>query len=330
MASKLRDIAAEAGVSVATVSRVLSGVRPVSPELRVRVLAAVENRGYRPNVVARSLRTRKTFVIGVIIPSIVNPFFTAVVRAIEDVALQAGYAVTISSSDQDVAKETRHLEIFRTRMVDAILATVADTHRSDLAPLLQSNMPVVLVDRLLAGAQLDTVTVNTTRGACNAVTYLLERGYKRIAILGGPPNVSTAVDKLQGYLDALHNHGVPVDTDLIVSGDYSEASGASLGRVLLDLPHPPDAILAANNQMTLGLFTILQERGMRLPQEIGLIGFDDARWTAIARPPITVVDQPTYELGRVATQLLLERIRNSNGGPRHEVLNTRLIVRGSC
>ncbi len=330
VAVQIRDIAADAQVSAATVSRVLNGSHIVDDNLRLRVLASVEKLGYQPNMVARSLRTHKSFVLGVIIPSITNPFFTAVARAVEDAALEAGYAVTICSSDQDLAKERRYLEVLRNRMVDGALVAVADMDASDLTPLTQSGMPVVLVDRCLQGVTLDSVIVDTRQGAYMAVEHLINRGYRRIGMVGGPLGVSTAASKLEGFHQALADRGMPIDEDIVLTGDYTEASGYELGRTLLDMRTPPDAVLAANNQMTLGFFRLVRERGLRVPQEIAFIGFDDAPWASLVVPPVTVVDQPMYELGKRATQMLLERIDGRRQEIRHDVLPTRLIMRGSC
>jgi LacI family transcriptional regulator len=330
MATQIRDIAADAQVSVATVSRVLNGSRTVNEALRVRVVESVARLGYQPNVFARSLRLHKSFVLGVIIPSITNPFFTAVARAVEDTALEAGYAVAICSSDQDMARERRYLDVLRNRMVDGALVTVADRQSSDLAPLLQSGMPVVLVDRCLTGVTLDSVTVDTRRGAYMAVEHLLGRGYRRIGLVGGPPHVSTAVSKLEGFRQALTDHGLPIEADLMVAGEYTDASGYEAGARLLGLRNPPEAVVVANNQMTLGFFRLVRERCLRVPQEMAFIGFDDAPWAALVVPPVTVIDQPTYDLGRCATELLLERLDGGRREIRHAVLPTRLIVRGSC
>ena len=328
--AKLKDIASEAGVSVATVSRVFTNARPVSDDLRERVLATAARNGYQPNLLARSLRTSRTFVFGVIVPSITDPFFAPIARAIEEVAYAEGYCVSISSSDGDVLKERLHVEALHRRRVDGAIIKVADMHRTDLSMLIESGTPIVLIDRLLQGQSLDTVTVDTRQGARSAVDYLIHRGYHRIATLAGPQHVSTAIHKLEGYRQAHLDHGLAVDESLIAYGDYTEASGRDLGRRLLDLQAPPDAFLVANNEMTYGFFTVLRERGLRVPQQVGLIGFDDAKWTAIAVPPMTVVEQPAQDVGRTAVELLLDRLRLPERPAQSRILPTRLVIRGSC
>lgn len=331
MPVSMKDIARESGVSVATVSRVLNGSATVREELRARVLSSVEKLGYQPNMVARSLRMRKTMVIGVIIPNILNPFFTDIVRGVEDAALKAGYVVTVLSSDQSLAKERRYLQLLRNRMVDGVLIAVAHQRESDLTPLVERGLPVVLVDRSLDGAPFDRVTVDTWRGAYLGAELLIQRGYRRIAFLGGPNSVSTAADKLAGYRAALEDYGVQIDERLVLEGDYTEASGHDLGRRLLDMPDRPDAVLVANNLMTLGFYTIVREYGLRVPHEIAFVGFDDRPWAALAIPPITMIDQPTYELGRSATEMLLARMSGEvEGEPRQVVLPCKLVIRGSA
>ena len=335
MALKIRDIAEDAGVSIATVSRVLNKSQPVSEELRERVMASVERLGYRPNPVARSLRTRRTFVIGVIVPNISNAYFTDIVRAIEDVALEAGYVVTVCSSDQDLAKERRYVDVLRNRMVDGVLIAVADRTQSQVSPLTESKVPVVLIDRRLeASSNGDSVTVDTRHGAYVAVQHLFQRGYSRIGIVGGPSAVSTALDKIEGYKDALREHSVPLDEGLVFEGDYTEASGADIARRIFQMDNPPQAVLIANNLMTLGFFKVVKEYGLRVPHDIAFVSFDDSTWASLADPPVTLVDQPTYELGKTATEILLDRMDSEasdvHAEARHLVLRPRLIVRGSC
>lgn len=331
MPSRIKDIAQDAGVSTATVSRVLNKTQSVSEELQARVEASVAKLGYRPNIVARSLRLRRTFVIGMIIPNVSNAYFMDIVRAAEDVAIESGYAGTICSSDQDLTKERRYVEMLRDRMVDGALIAVADRQASDLSSLVRAKVPIVLIDRRLDDAALDSVTVDTRSGAYSGVQHLVQRGYKRIATIAGPQSVSTGADKLEGYREALRDAGLPIDEELICIGDYSDASGYELGRGLLNISHPPQAVLAANNLMTLGLLRAVQERGLRIPHDIGIIGFDDNKWASLLSPPVTFVDQPTYELGKTATELLLARMKGERRpSVEHVVLRTRLIVRGSC
>lgn len=331
MRSKIHDIAKEAQVSIATVSRVLNGTQPVSDALSARVLMAAERLHYQPNPGAQSLRTRRSLVIGVIIPNISNPSFTDMVQAVQEVADQAGYIVTICSSHEDLAMEQSYLRLLHNRRVDGAIMTVVDRHMTQLTALLQNNVPVVLMDRLLEEVAIDSVTVDVQRGAYFAVEHLIQRGYQRIAMLGGPASASTAVDRLAGYRQALHDNGLSVDEALVLAGNYTQESGVELGKRLLDLPDPPTAVLVANNQMTLGFFRVVKEYGLRIPHNVAIVGFDDSEWSSLVTPPITVIDMPTYDLGKVAAEMLLKRIRGEETGePKHVVLRCKLVIRGSA
>jgi LacI family transcriptional regulator len=325
----MKLIAEDAQVSIATVSRVLNGKGSTTPEIRERVMRSVEKLGYQPNMVARSLRMRKSFVLGLIIPNITNPFFTHIARAVEDIALQSGYIVTIFSSDQNLEKEKRYLELMCNRMIDGALVTVADQQKSDLDALVHAEIPIVLIDRHLENALFDRVMVDTYGGTYRAVEYLRERGYQRIGMLAGPQNVSTAVDKVNGYKQALTDYKLPLDEGLLEYGDYTEESGAVIGRQMLSQPRPPDAVIVSNNLMTLGFYRVIKEFGLRIPHEIALIGFDDTNWSSLVTPAITMIDQPTYEMGKKAIEFLLERIAGELHEQRTHILRTKMIIRGS-
>jgi LacI family transcriptional regulator len=192
-----------------------------------------------------------------------------------------------------------------------------------------AGIPVVLIDRYLEKSSFDRVMVDTYGGTYRAVEYLLQRGYRRIGLIAGPQNVSTAVDKTQGYKQAIIDQKLPLDETLLLYGDYTEESGIALGRQILSQPVPPDALIVSNNLMTLGVYRVIKEYGLRIPHEIALIGFDDIQWTSLVTPPITMIDQPTYELGQKAIEFLLERIAGYSLGPRTHILRTKMIIRGS-
>ena len=207
---------------------------------------------------------------------------------------------------------------------------VVDHHMTQLMELLQSNVTVVLVDRRLEGVAIDSVTIDNQRGAYFAVEHLIQRGYQRIAMLGGPASVSTAVDRLAGYRQALRDNGLSVDETLVLEGDYTQESGVELGKRLLGLPDPPTAVLVANNEMTLGFFRVVKEYGLRIPHNVAIVGFDNSEWSSLVTPPITVIEQPTHDVGKAAAEILLKRIRGEETGePKHVVLRARLVIRGS-
>lgn len=330
----IKQIAAEAGVSIATVSRVINGRETVDPRLRDQVLEAIDRLDYRPNGIARSLRLRRTATLGAVIPSITNPYFTEVVRAMQDTATEYGYTLLVTNSDRDVAKEEAALAIFLDRQVDGVVLVSAATGSEPsvaLRALLDHGTPIVALDRALTYLDLDQVTVNTRSGAREAVAHLVARGRRRIAFLAGPPSIFTATEKLAGYRDGLAEAGLPEDDALIFPGDYTVESGETQALALLALRSRPDALLVANNLMTLGAIRVLLRQQIAIPQEIAVVGYDDVPWTDVVRPTVTVVSQPTYELGKRAIELLVARLTRDGVAPSraNEVLPTLLIVRES-
>jgi LacI family transcriptional regulator len=325
----IKDVAREAGVSAATVSRVLNGTR-VDPALEARVREAIERLDYRPSGVARSLRTQRSSVWGLVIAEVRNPFYTDLIRAVEDVTQGAGYFVVVCNTDHSVEKEARYFELIATeRMAGAIVAP-SSSSRTDLAPLVGQGVPVVLVDRELAdGEPVDTVLVDNRAGALEAVRHLLASGYRRIACVSGPSDTTTGSQRLAGYAAALAEAGMPVADELVREADFRDGGGYEAATALLALVDPPDALFVANNQMTLGALRAVSERGLRMPEQLGLVGFDDMPWAPLVRPPLTTVAQPIYELGRETAGLLLRRIAGEAFEPRVITLRPTLRVRGS-
>ncbi|MFI6735014.1 LacI family DNA-binding transcriptional regulator [Nonomuraea sp. NPDC050451] len=295
------DVAREAGVSAATVSRVLNGARTVDPAMVARVLTAVRELGYRPNAVARNLRRSRTTLWAVIISDIGNPFFTAMVRGIEDVAQQEGYSVVLCNSDEDPAKEETYVAAALSEQMAGVIISSSGSVKA-AKTLIDSPIPVVAVDRELPRGAVDTVVVDNEGGARTATEHLLAAGYRRIACIAGPEGVSTADLRLRGYTAALPT------PPLIVRADFREQGGYDAMAALLSSPEPPDAVFVANNLMTVGALRCLTERGVDVPGQVGLVGFDEIPWADLVRPSPSTVTQPTYELGRMAARLLVDRI----------------------
>jgi LacI family transcriptional regulator len=330
----MRAVAEEVGVSTATVSRALNSPDRVSPELRERVMAAAARLGYRPNQVARSLRTQRTRTLGVVIPTITNPYFADAVRAMQDVASAHGYTLLIANSDHQPAKEDAALSTLRDHRVDGII--LVSTSRAPAPPaglkaLLDSATPVVVVDRALPYLDASRVLVDTRGGARLAVQHLVQRGRRRIAFIAGPSGVWTAEEKLMGYYEGLMAANLVGDEELIVPGEYTVEGGEASAIRLLALRPRPDAVLIANNLMTLGAYRVLLREGIVIPRDLAVVGFDDVAWTDVVRPTLTVVSQPTQELGREAIEVLLQRITQPDVPPRPHVrlLPTHLVVRES-
>ncbi|HLH74103.1 MAG TPA: LacI family DNA-binding transcriptional regulator [Chloroflexota bacterium] len=325
----IRDIARHARVSAATVSRVLNGHDTVHPNLRDQVLRSLSALGYYPNGVARSLRTRQTQTVGVIIPDILNPHFAEAVRAIQDTLAVAGYTPLLCNSDRDRGREFADVAALLARGVDGLILASAAEHASEIAACVRGHRPVVLMDRNLPDSPFDSVSVDCQTPTRDAVLHLVERGRRRIAHLAGPQETSTAREKLAGYREGLEQAGLPFDPPLVCFGDYTTSQGEAASELLLDRRPPPDAVICANNLMSQGLLRAIARRGLAVPTDVAVIATDDVYWTVLIDPPLTVIAQPVYELGQRAATLLLDRLRGESGPPRCMRLQARLLIRES-
>jgi len=327
--STIHDVARRAGVSAATVSRVLNGQTEVSPDLTERVRDAVEELDYRRNAVARNLRRRGTTVWGVIIPDIGNPFFTAMVRGMEDAAHEKGYSLVLCNSDENLEKERRYVDVALDEQMAGVIIAAASEADSDLSALLDRDIPVVAVDRRLERVDVDTVMVDNARGAQVGTAHLLEQGCTRVACITGPTRTTTAYQRLQGFLDAHRARGLEVDESLVLRQNFKEDGGRDGARHLAALDDPPDGLFVANNLMTVGALSALVDRDVKIPQDIALVGFDHLPWADLTRPQLTTVAQPTYEMGREAGRALSARIDGDTALPRTIVLSPAIHVRES-
>lgn len=323
------DVATRAGVSAATVSRVLNGSGTVAPELVRRVRDAVKDLDYRPNGVARNLRRRATRVWGLIISDIGNPFFTALVRGVEDAAHEAGYSLVLCNSDEILAKERSYIQVAVDEQMAGVILTPSSEADSDLTPLLERNIPVVAVDRRLHRHDVDTVVGDNVRGARLATEHLLDSGCRRIACITGPTKTTTAQERLAGYRQALAAAGIPQEDELVTVENFKEDGGYAGATRLLDLKNPPDGLFVANNLMTVGALGALVDRGVEVPRDLLIVGFDDIPWAKLTRPRLTTVDQPTYQMGMDAGRLLADRLRGNKGPSRTIMLSPTIQIRES-
>jgi LacI family transcriptional regulator len=327
--STIYDVARLASVSPATVSRVLNDSGGVNPEMAQRVRASVEMLGYRPNVVARNLRRKVASVWALIISDIENPHFTALVRGVEDVARSNGYSVVLCNSDEELAKERDYVAVALAERMAGVVISPSSDRDSAIGPLLDAGVPVVTIDRRLRASPVNSVVVSNKKGAQEATRHLLDGGYTRVACITGPTRTTTAAQRLAGYRSALTEAGREPDPQLVRIADYKESGGASAMRSLLDLPQPPDALLVANSLMTMGALGCLADAGVRIPEEMGIVGFDDLPWARLVSPRLTAVAQPTYDLGRTAAEMLVERAADPEAPVRTVTLPTQLVVRDS-
>ena len=327
--ANLADVARRAGVSTASVSRVLAGKPHVSDELRQRVLAAVKALNFRPSRLARSLRAQRSHVLGLIISDIQNPFFTSMVRAIEDVAYQHQYSLILCNADEDPAKEALYLDLMIAEKVAGVV--ISPTHEAAAAcqRLMEVGIPVVAIDRRLTDLAVDTVVVDNSSATFAIVSHLLADGHRRIGAVIGAPIVTTGQERRDGYLHALQAYGITPDAALLRVGSPTLATGYRLVNELLDLSNPPTALFLGNNLLTIGALKAIHERDLRIPEEIALAAFDEMDWMVI-KPALTVVAQPVYEMGRCAAERLLARITDPTRPMQEVVLQATVLVRQSC
>jgi len=329
--AKLKDVAREADVSISTVSRALNDSEKVHPDTKAHVKEVAEKLGYMPSRVARRLRLKdgKASLLGLVIPDIQNPFFADVTRGVEDVAQAEDYGLLLSNSDEDAEKQRLALDILRTEDVDGVIVPPVGTNDPAVKQLIDDGIAVVCVDRRLRNARVDTILSDNRRGAYEAVSHLIELGHERIGFIGGIPHISTLTERREGYEQALRDHGLPIDASLVVEGEARREQGKVFTEKLLALECPPTALFTGNNLTTLGALAALNEHGVAIPEEMAVVGYDDVPWPMALNPPPTVVDQPGYEMGRRAAEILLERLKAPNRSPTTVTLQPKLIVRRS-
>jgi DNA-binding LacI/PurR family transcriptional regulator len=327
---RISDVAKRAGVSNATVSRVLANKPHVREEVRQRVLQAVEELGFQPSRVARSLRVQRSRIIGLIISDIQNPFFTSLVRAVEDVAYAHEYAVFLCNSDEDVDKEKLYIDLLMAERVAGVVISPTREQHSACQRLARAQIPLVTVDRRLTDLSVDTVLVDNVNASVELVSHLIEDGHRRIGAVLPFPAITSGRERRAGYEMALESHDIPVVPELIGTGAPKESVGYSLTMDLLDRPNRPTALFTGNNLLTVGALRAIHDLGMVIPDEIAIAAFDELDWMSLVKPNLTVAAQPTYELGRAAAQLLMERIDNPTRPAQEIMLKPEIKIRQSC
>ncbi len=330
MTATIHDVAQRAGVSSATVSRVLSDKPHVSQEIRDRVYAAIEELNYQPNRVARSLRVQRTSIIGLIISDIQNPFFLSLVRAVEDVAHTHQHAIFLCNTDEDVEKEKLYIDLMLAENVAGVIISPSREQDDPCEKLLKNNIPMVVVDRRLPDVAVDTVVVDNFHGAYALVEHLIQDGHTRIGAILGVPSATTGRERREGYLQAITDHQLTMQPELLRTGIPQEAIGHQLANDLLNLPEPPTALFTGNNLLTMGTVRAIQERGLHIPDDIAIGAFDAINWMSLIKPELTVVAQPTYQLGQAAANLLLQRLEDHTRPVQEVILQTQLLIRQSC
>lgn len=331
----MADVARSAGVSVATVSHVLNGTRPVLPHTRQAVLDAMDELGYTPNTLARSLVTSRTRSIGLAVSAISNPYFTEILQGVEAGALEHGYSLLIADPHDDPEHERKVVQLLHERRVDGMIVAPSADPRELLAYLGRHKVPTVLLDRLVdlpldASTRFDQVCADSAAPMAQLVTHLARLGHRRIALVAGLPGLSTTGERLTGYRDGLATAGLVYDERLVIHGNSESAGAEQATAALLSLASPPTALVTANNAMTIGALRALRGHGMSVPDDIALCCFDDFAWADLFSPRLTAIAQPSRDIGAQAVRVLLDRLAAPGRPARTERLPCTFVHRTSC
>jgi LacI family transcriptional regulator len=327
----IKDVAAHAGVSVATVSAVLNENKYVSPALAQRVRASIAVLKYERNNLARSLKKRVSHTIGLIVSDITNPFFTSVMRGVEDAANACGYSLILGNTDEDLKKEMSYIQLLESKRADGLIIAVTAGNHEYLYSWSAQHLPLVSIDRYPFELRIDAVLVNNVEAAEQVVEHLIKLGHQRIGVVTGLPGISTTIERLAGYRQALEAHGISFDPTLIAEGN-SRVDGGESGayQLLIQGATRPTALFVMNGLMAIGALQAIDKLGLRCPQDVALVSFDDFEWASVLHPRLTTVRQPTYEIGQKAALLLLERLQKRDTMPQEVRLQSELIIRESC
>jgi len=329
----MKDIARNLGLSISTVSRALRNLPSINQQTIEMVKKEAERLDYFPNSVARSLQQKYTTTIGVIVPEIHHYFFSSAIDGIEDCAHKAGYTIIVSKSNENYDREVLNLRTMVSNRVAGIIASVAQTTKDGehFLAIKKRGFPIVLFDRVLDDVDVNKVIVDDSQGAYNATMHLVRNGFKLIAHLSGPPNLKISEERIRGYRQALDDAGLEYDDRMVIHVPLDEQGGVEGITKLLELEKKPDAIVAVNDPVAVGVHKEARSRGLKIPDDLGITGFSNNPVTEMIEPQLTTVDQHAYEMGRIAADMLLKEIGagEENHNPETKVIKTNLIVRES-
>ncbi|MDP2966580.1 MAG: LacI family DNA-binding transcriptional regulator [Pelolinea sp.] len=315
----IHNVAKLAGVAPITVSRVINNSGYISDKTRKKVQVAISELGYVPNILARSLRSKRTNTLALVFTDITNPFFTILARGVEDTASIAGFNVIFCNTDESQEKEDNYIQLLLQKQVDGILLVPAGSNTRSIKVIQEQNTPLVILDRRVSHSNVDIVRGDSEGGAYQLTKYLIDLGHRHIAIISGPRNVSTAEDRLLGYKRAMEENGLKENIQSYY-GRFTQACGNDLTRKIFSHDPKPTALFAANNLMAIGALRALRDIGFKVPDDVALVSFDDIPENLTAFPFMTVVTQPSYELGKRATELLISRIKNDSAPENQEII----------
>jgi len=326
----MKDVARLAGVSTSTVSHVINKNRFVSEAIADKVNAAVEQLNYAPSALARSLKLNQTRTLGMLLTASSNPFYSEVVRGVERSCYERGYSLILCNTDGDAERMNRSLETLLQKRVDGLLLMCTENHRPSKDAISRyPSLPIVMMDWSPFDGANDVIQDNALLGGEMATEYLIRQGYHKIACITGPLDKTTAQERLNGYRQAMNNAGLEILPGYEVSGDFEFEGGVPAMEKLLALPEPPHAVFASNDAMAVGAYQALYQRGLRVPDDVAVIGYDDIQLAQYMMPPLTTIHQPKDSLGELAVDALLHRLQDPEAEPQILVLTPELVVRQS-
>lgn len=326
----IRDVAELAGVHPSTVSRVINNDSRISEKTKNKVLLIIKKLGYTPNAIARGLKIKRTYTLGMLIPDITNPFFAEIARGVEDAANANGFNIILCNTDDKLKKERIYLEILKGKRVDGLILGTAHIKDKSIIELEKKKFPYILLSRNIEGLDKNCVIVDDVAGGIMVTEYLIKLGHRRIAHITGPPTVRAANNRLEGYKFALEKHQIEYHEELVKEGDFRIKGGYQVMKRFLKLAEPPTAIFAANDLLALGAMQAIQKEKYHIPEDFCIIGFDDIRLASFVYPPLTTIRQPMLEMGALAVKMLLKIIEGGEFNQRKIVLKSKLIIRESC
>jgi LacI family transcriptional regulator len=325
----MKQVAEKAGVSTTTVSHVINNTRVVSEDARERVLSVIQELRYIPSAVARSLKNDRTHTIGMMIPNNSNPYFAELIQGIEDASFELGYNIILCNSYDDPKKQAAYIRVLMEKRIDGLIL-VSSGSDEDLSMLLANEViPKVLVDREVTGVAADLIEADHVQGAYEATRYLISLGHKRIACVAGPDTLLPSGGRVAGYQRALKEAGITVCDDFVVHSDFTSEGGFNAFQKLLTLDSKPTAIFASNDLMAIGGICAANQAGVKIPQDLSVIGYDDIALASFSTPPLTTIAQPKYQIGQLTAKTLVERISNPDSQVRRTMLTPELVIRQS-
>ena len=329
----ITDIAKTLGISPSTVSRALSDHRDIKTSTKNQIKKLAKELNYKPNLIAQSLKSNKTTIIGVIVPEIKHDFFASIISGIEEVAYDSGYTIIVCQSNESFEREVINTNVLINQRVAGIAASISQCTITNehFRAVIERGIPLVFFDRDIKGINASKILIDDAASAYMAVTHLIDKGYRKIAHFAGPKALSVCKHRLNGYIDALKSARIPVDNNLICYGGMHENNGYDSMDYLLKKKLIPDAIFAVNDPVALGAYQRIKEAGLKIPGDIGIVGFSNNKITSLLEPALTTVNQPSFEMGKKTAEVLIEIIESKKGSVKAKtiILDTKLIIRSS-